>query len=51
MNITTEQAKEILDLLEYVGIEVWGKTKNELYNRAYKIEQTIKEGLNDEKEI
>lgn len=47
MNITEDQAKELLDLLSYVGVEVWGKTLSELMQRAEKIEQVIKEGLED----
>jgi hypothetical protein len=49
MNITTEQAKEILELLSYVADEVWGKTRKELELRTAKIEHVIKEGLEDEK--
>lgn len=49
MNITIEQAKEILELLQYVGDEVWGKTRTDLELRTSKIEQVIKEGLEDSK--
>lgn len=47
MNITTEQAKEILELMGYVAVEVWGNTRTELDSRTSKIKQTIEEGLRD----
>ena len=47
MNITEEQAAELLELLGYVGEEVWGKTRTELGSRVDKIRSVLVEGLED----